>query len=537
MRMFGGFVRAVLVSVGLIASQVSLAYAVEEGQLLKKGEGWEYVPNEDPGLKYLLQKGIITQKEYDTGAKVIAEKERATKPKFDVGVNNGLNIRVGDKFLLKFRLLSQIQFTEHFYNEGWSEVGDAKNSPELVGGQVEFRGVKKDNNSTTFQVRRTRLQFLGYLFDPDFRYNVSLSSDQNETSPDTSGNMRLLDAYISSWHLPYATVQFGQQRVWFNRAMITSAGTRSFTDPMFGQNMFVANTVNSRDIGLAILSDENKYRFNYAIGVFNGMGQNLTDEGQAVSQRVPVEGSESARTYNWNTRVKNGEVMLVARLLWKISGNPGYGEGDIQYSRKPQTALAVGYAYNPGVNVLSSIRSDIVARGIRGQMARVGNGRYLGGGIYDFQTWELDFVHKYHGWAFQAEGYWRHQKTRDNHDSGTRPFGSNGIDLGPQVNLGQAYGWYAQIGKYIIPRKLEIAVRYGITDPSTQQVNDLIKQLGVALNYTLDGTYNNRVIVEYTNITMGTGGEAPDRQPFDRVPGAGRDLIENRIAVQWQFFF
>ncbi len=129
--------------------------------------------------------------------------------------------------------------------------------------------------------------------------------------------------------------------------------------------MFVANTVNSRDIGLAILSDENKYRFNYAIGVFNGMGQNLTDEGAAVSQRVPVEGSESARTYNWNTRVKNGEVMLVARLLWKISGNPGYGEGDIQYSRKPQTALAVGYAYNPGVNVLSSIRSDIVARGIR----------------------------------------------------------------------------------------------------------------------------------------------------------------------------
>ncbi len=62
MRMFGAFVRVVLVSAGLIASQISLAYAVEEGQLLKKGEGWEYVPSEDPGLKYLLQKGIITQK-------------------------------------------------------------------------------------------------------------------------------------------------------------------------------------------------------------------------------------------------------------------------------------------------------------------------------------------------------------------------------------------------------------------------------------------------------------------------------------------
>ncbi len=147
------------------------------------------------------------------------------------------------------------------------------------------------------------------------------------------------------------------------------------------------------------------------------MGQNLTDEGAAVSQGVPVQGSESARTYNWNTRVKNGEVMLVARLLWKISGNPGYGEGDIQYSRKPQTALAVGYAYNPGVNVLSSIRSNMVARGLaQGTMARVGNGRYLGGGIYDSETWELDFVHKYHGWAFQAKAV-PHQKVRDNHGS------------------------------------------------------------------------------------------------------------------------
>ena len=39
MRMFGAFVRVLLVSAGLIASQISLAYAVEEGQLLKKGEG------------------------------------------------------------------------------------------------------------------------------------------------------------------------------------------------------------------------------------------------------------------------------------------------------------------------------------------------------------------------------------------------------------------------------------------------------------------------------------------------------------------
>jgi hypothetical protein len=77
------------------------------------------------------------------------------------------------------------------------------------------------------------------------------------------------------------------------------------------------------------------------------------------------------------------------------------------------------------------------------------------------------------------------------------------------VNLGQAYGWYAQVGKYIIPRKLEVAVRYGFMDPSTQQVNDLVKEFGAAINYSFDGTYNNRLVVDYSNITLGSGGRAP----------------------------
>jgi hypothetical protein len=148
------------------------------------------------------------------------------------------------------------------------------------------------------------------------------------------------------------------------------------------------------------------------------------------------------------------------------------------------------------------------------------------------------FIAKYQGWSFQAEGYYRHQRVR-NADSGTIPFDpvNTTTVLGPAVNLGQAYGWYAQVGKYIIPRKLELAVRYGFMDPSTQQVNDLVKEFGAAINYSFDGTYNNRLVVDYSNITLGSGGRAPDRFPFESQPGFGRDLIENRINVQYQFFF
>ena len=128
-----------------------------------------------------------------------------------------------------------------------------------------------------------------------------------------------------------------------------------------------------------------------------------------------------------------------------------------------------------------------------------------------------------------------------NANSGTSPFDLSTIPsdqfLGTPVNLGQAYGWYVQVGKYIIPRKLELAVRYGFMDPSTQQVNDLVKEFGAAINYSFDGTYNNRLVIDYSNITLGSGGRAPDRFPFETQPGFGRDLVENRINVQYQFYF
>ena len=545
MRMSGLFTRTIL-GVALLASALP-ALAVEEGQLVKKEGKWEYYSGEDPGLKYLYLKGIITQEEYDKGLKVIETKERISKPNFNIDVNNGLNIRVGEKFFLKLRLLTQVRYTHSSYNSTWGSVGDSRN-PEILGGQVEYRAVKKQSDSSLFSVPRARLQFLGYAFDPDLRYNFSLALDQTSWDQEGgSGRARLLDAYVASWHIPLATVQVGQQRVWFNRAQISSIATSTFADNMIVQRAFSANQIDSRDIGISILSDEDQYKFNYAIGIWGGVGPNLTREGTSVSQRVlPPSGSPGAqpsgttRTYNYDTRIMTGEMLYTFRGLYKIAGNPGYGQGDILNSRTLQSAIAFGYAYNPAQNYLSAIRSDIVDRGYRQSVTKAMNGRLLAGGIYDFQTYETDFIAKYQGWSLQSEGYFRHQRVRSK-DSGSTPFDLATIPIasitGPPVDLGQAWGWYAQVGKYVIPRKLELAVRYGVMDPSTKQKDDLVKEFGAAINYSFDGTYNNRLVIDYSNITMGSGGRAPDRFPFESTPGFGRDLIENRVNVQYQFYF
>lgn len=523
------------------------AAAVEEGQFIKKDGKWEYYSGEDPGLKYLLLKNIITQDEYDRGLKVIEKREQVSKPNYTIDVNNGLNFRVGDKFFLKLRLLTQVRYTHNAYNSAWGTIGDSRN-PEILGGQVEYRAIRKQSDSNQFSVPRARLQFLGYAFDPDFRYNISWAFDQTTWNQEGgSGRAGLLDAYVSSWHIPWLTVQAGQQRVWFNRATISSMATSTFADNLIVQNAFAANQQNARDVGVSISSDEDQYKFNYAFGIWGGVGANLAREGTSVSQNVLPQtgtpgapGAATTRTYNYDTRIMTGEMMYTARLLYKIAGNPGYGQGDILNSRTLQSAIAFGYAYNPAQNYLSSIRSDIVDRAYRQAVVKAYNGRLLAGGIWDFQTYEADFIAKYQGWSFQAEGYYRHQRLR-NANSGTSAFDLNTIPaaqfLGPPVNLGQAYGWYAQVGKYIIPRKLELAVRYGFMDPSTQQVNDLVKEFGAAINYSFDGTYNNRLVIDYSNITMGSGGRAPDRFPFESQPGFGSDLVENRINVQYQFYF
>ena len=516
------------------------AQAVEEGQFVKRDGKWEYYSGEDPGLKYLYLKGIITQDEYDKGIKVLEKREQVSRPNFNIDVNNGLNFRVGEKFFLKLRLLTQVRYSHSAYNSAWGTIGDSRN-PEILGGQVEYRAVSKQSDSNQFSVPRARLQFMGYAFDPDFRYNISWAFDQTTWDQEGgSGRAGLLDAYISSWHIPWFTIQAGQQRVWFNRATISSMATSTFADNLIVQNAFAANQQSSRDIGVSIASDEDQYTFNYAFGIWGGVGANLTREGTAVSQALPNNASlpsSQRRTFNYDTRILTGEMMYTARLLYKISGNPGYGQGDILNSRTPQMAIAFGYAYNPAQNYLSSTRSDIVDRAYRQRVTKAYNGRLLGGGVYDFQTYVTDFIAKYQGWSFQAEGYYRRQRVRSA-ESGTIPFDpTTAAVLGPPVNLGQAYGWYAQVGKYIIPRKLELAVRYGFMDPSTQQVNDLVKEFGAALNYSFDGTYNNRLVIDYSHITMGSGGRAPDRFPFESLPGFGRDLIENRVNVQYQFYF
>ncbi len=539
------------------------AAAVETGKLVEKDGKYVFVETQDPALRLLLERsvkqGIITQEEFDRVMKESEERAYLLSPSFKAWYDRGFNFSMNDNaFYLKIRFRTQLRFSQRFRNEAWRDPGDAKNFPELLGVFGDYRANRSDTTSTSFNVRRARLYFMGHLFNPDFKYYTQFAGEtaENAQSP---GSVRLLDLAFMSTHQPLLNVQVGQYKVFFNRAQINSTASLQFAERSLVQDAFTASGLDRRDIGITIMNDEEIYPLNYYFGVFNGAGPSFNRLGGFFSEQ-PTEGCPGGttgqnpfpspsdcpapqRNVNANLRNDVNQLMYAARLNWNIMGRPGYGEGDIGYSETPQLAVGGGFAYNPAINTSSNssfIGTDLANLNFRRQLAAFGNGRQLGWGLVDYTTWAIDGVFKYRGFSLQGEYYF---KNITRHEKGLPCMDVACTVTAPGL-LGNTTGWYVQSGYYVIPRYLEVAARYSYWDPDTNAADDLVHQFDASLNWFLSGTYDHQIMVTYSNIQMGTGGYAIGRSaplppgsgtvPLDATGGT---LIENLIRVQYQIFF
>ncbi len=542
--------------------------AAESGRLVEKDGQYVFVEAIDPATRLLLDRalkqGTITQEEYRAVMQESEQRARLLQPSFKAWYDRGFNFSMNDNaFLLKVRGFVQTRFTQRFRNDAWRNPGEAKNFPELLGVFGDYRANRSENDASQFNLRRVRLMFTGHLFNPDLKYFVQLAGETSENAQNP-GSVQVLDAAITSTHVPWLNVIAGQYKMYFNRAQINNSMSMQFAERALVMDAFTASGLNRRDIGLTITNDEEIYPVNYYFGIFNGLGPGFNRFGAFGSEQptescvggqsggAPAGCDAAQRNLNANFRGDVSQLMYVARLMWNVMGRAGYGEGDMVYSETPQLAIGGGYAYNPAINTATGngfIGIDLANLNVRRQLATFGNGRQLGWGIVDYSTYAFDLVYKYRGFSFQAEWYWkninRHQKTA--------PFlGTPGAGVGgfaPGL-LGNATGWYVQSGYFAIPRKLQFAVRYAWWDPDTNASGDLIKQVDGAVTYYFSGTYDHQVTLQYSNIFIGTGGYALARSAplpsspvalssFGTVPldAVQRNLIENAIRVQYSIFF
>jgi hypothetical protein len=315
------------------------------------------------------------------------------------------------------------------------------------------------------------------------------------------------------------------------------------------------------------MNDEEIYPFNYYFGVFSGTGPSFNRFGNYESEQ-PTEGCPGGttgqnpfpsssgcpspqRNINANVRTNVNQLMLAARLQWNLLGRPGYGEGDLVYSESPQWAIGGGYAFNPAINTSSNssfVGTDLANLNIRRQLAAFGNARQLGWGLVDYSTWAADSVFKYRGFSLQGEFYFKNVIRHDKALPCLRATTGNDPSLGCAAFapgfLGNAHGWYVQSGYYLIPRQVELAVRYAYWDPDTRAADDLVHEFDASLNWFLNGTYDHQIMLGYSQVQMGTGGfaigrSAPLPPQSGTVPldATGGKLLEHAIRMQYQIFF
>jgi hypothetical protein len=537
------------------------AWAAETGRMVQKNGEWIYVEDVDPATKLLLDRavkqGAITQEEYEEVRKASQARAQALAPDYKLWYDKGFNFSFNDNaFFLKIRAMTQLRYTHWERNSLWNTQGDFKNYPQFLGVFGNLRASRYENTSDTFQNRRARLYFMGHLFDPDFKYYIQLGAETGEEAANASG-VTLFDWNFQVTRIPWANVWVGQYKVLFNRAQINSTASMQFAERALVSDSFTASGLNRRDIGITLMNDES-FPFNYYFGVFNGTGPDVTGLGSFQSEDINGGDNFRGRQYAVGANFKNNanELMYTARLNWNILGRPGYAEGDLAYSETPQLSVGGGYSYNPGINTSSSydpadpansnfsLQSDLTDLTIaKRQMGATGNGRLLGNGVMNLTTWTLDTNIKYRGWSLHSEFYFRNNTLRDQ------------VIRNIPRQLGNSTGWYVQSGYYLIPKRLEFAARYALWDPDTKASEDLIKQFDAALTYSFQSTYDHKIVLQYTNVTMGTGGFAAGRSAPDAVnvgttggvpniyvvdgpgTGSGQDLVSQAVMIQLQIFF
>jgi len=223
-------------------------------------------------------------------------------------------------------------------------------------------------------------------------------------------SVNLRDAYMEADYYKAAVPRVGQYKVPFDREFLTSAFNLQLIDRSIANNQFNLG----RDIGVQVAGFPLGDLFEYRVGMFNGSGANQD---------------------NVNT-----EYMYVGRAVLTPFGPYAYSQAALDDPKKPLLAIGVAGAYMPGLDpgerrILAGVLGSTSVVPVKSDVSEL-----VG-----------DMAFKLHGFSFEGGYYYRIIDPK----APTR-FGST-----------NAWGYYAQAGYFLIPKKFEVAARYSYMNPDT----------------------------------------------------------------------
>ena len=275
-------------------------------------------------------------------------------------------------------------------------------------------------------IRRFRLKFNGFLYNPKFEYKIELAlanRDQRVASKNTNDGANIVLDAILKWHFAKDwQLWFGQAKLPGNRERVISSHQLQFVDR---SNLNSRYTID-RDKGIQLLH-KNKVGlgvFRQIISVSLGEGRNVIDS--------------NSGGYDYTLR---GEYLPFG--LFKSKGD--YFGADILREETPKLSIGVSYDYNDG------------ASKTRGQL-----GDYLESNS-SLETVFVDLMFKYRGFSIMSE-------YADKKVASGDPFGIEYNSQSSTNPTGDVAFFYSGTGfnfatGYVFKSNFEIAARYTIVNP------------------------------------------------------------------------
>ena len=282
----------------------------------------------------------------------------------------------------------------------------------------------KDDTSS-FRVRRLKTRLYGHILYPSLRYDFEVEFARRP---------RVDHAFVRWSPRRYFGIQTGQYLVPFNRQQITSSAYQQFVDRASTNDFFSFGHdqgVTFRGRAFGPRAD----RLVWDLGIFNGNGGN-----QLANENV-------------------GHLGVGRVLYMPLGGFKYYVESDVENTRTPRLGIGAAYAYNSQADSTPRVKPRI--------LRDTGFGRFFGINFadrFDVSQATADVQFKYRGFSMLGDYYW--------------------AEAAPNTALAKtAQGFNLQAGYFLIPRRLEAALRYAFIDRDIDAPKTGLREVGGALGY------------------------------------------------------
>lgn len=327
----------------------------------------------------------------------------------------GLRVGYDEGFVLASKQETDLQ-SDHFpfrmQINGWGQLRQTS---------LVSDGPGPDINQ--FQLKRARLVFEGSAFTDDFEYFIQL--DGRSSSGD---DVRLLDFFLTydlghhGLGLDRGKFGFktGKYKMPFTMARYMSAKETEFTDRSVASTYFDVN----RSLAWGLYGQVDRWRipWNWEVAIFNGLVTGGAETGSSGSL--------------------DDNFAYSARVFAILTGDWGAGElADFDWHDNLATRIGFGYANSTiqraGSTEFSAIR--VVDSGV--QLSTL---LPVGVSQYEVNLFAIDTSSKFRGWTTTLEYYFRSVD------------GFEGATVAPLYD----HGFWLQLGKFIVPRKVQLLTRW-----------------------------------------------------------------------------